>query len=316
MAINFEKFLIFIVKSCCKFQIYLLSAGMSGWLGLNDKTNKIISIKLCLENLIKITGLYDFNKKIIVRGQDVFIESEGVPLSVEGTNRYFKSEVNEGSYLLQFLKRKGLGVIDTMVDVGAAFGEISLYFAKNFQEAKILAIEPSTSNFGIMKKNLQEQSFNVNNIILENLAISDKTGKVDLSTELKSENTIILNEENPAFAQGLKTESVKADTLENILKKHRINEIDFLKIDIEGAEPLLLPSVKKYSDRIKAIFIEFGSKRNYMEYLPFIDALYAYGFKAYVDEHMQFDSASEARKYYLNYKIEKNNKSINFWFIS
>ena len=40
-----------------------------------------------------------------------------------------------------------------IVDAGANIGAASIYFAKKWPDAKILALEPEESNFGILRKN-------------------------------------------------------------------------------------------------------------------------------------------------------------------
>lgn len=280
------------------------------------KTMKVKLIKLFLQNLVYVADYFDFNKSIIIdESRNIFVKSEGVALNIEGTNRYFKNSSNEGKELLDFLKNRGIKQVDYMVDVGANFGEISLYFSKHFPKAKILAIEPSTANFQILQKNIKVQTFDTDNVMLEKVAISEKPGTINLTTGLFSENTIVLKKQNPTHVKNMKVESVKADTLENILEKHEINEIDFIKIDIEVAEPLMLPSIQKYSNRIKSIFIEFGRKINYEEYIPFINILCSSGFQAWIDENIKFESAEKAREYYINFKRKNNNKTTNFWFI-
>src|SRR6266404_4664431 len=43
-----------------------------------------------------------------------------------------------------------------IVDAGANVGFASVFFARKYPNARILAIEPETSNFALLKKNVQE----------------------------------------------------------------------------------------------------------------------------------------------------------------
>ena len=78
--------------------------------------------------------------------------------------------------------------------------------------------------------------------------------------ELSSLNTISKNHTlflKEAFNKSnLKKRRIKTDTLNNILKKNRINKIDFMNIDIEGNELEVLKTINFNKLDIKVICIE------------------------------------------------------------
>ena len=51
-----------------------------------------------------------------------------------------------------------------------------------------------------------------------------------------------------------------------ICEEFKINEIDFLKIDIEGAEPLLDNSLNILLPNIKSMLVEFSDKNSFELY--------------------------------------------------
>jgi len=203
-----------------------------------------------------------------------------------------------------------------MVDLGANFGEISLCFAKNFPNAKIIAVEPSTLNHIVMKKNIRNQEFDTKNIIIEKVAITDKIGTVKLSTRFRSENSIILDDRNHLYTDHIDTEEVVSNTLSNIIEKHNLKVIDFLKIDIEGAEPLLINCLKKHGKNIKSILIEMGRKNTYEEYEPLFDVFFESGFTAYIRsaENEKYVTIEEAKQYLFNLK-NKAYAGADYWFV-
>ena len=93
-------------------------------------------------------------------------------------------------------------------------------------------------------------------------AISGKKGFKELffDNELSSLNTINKNHTlflKKAFNQiNLKRVKIKTNTLSNILKKYKINEIDFMNIDIEGNEFDVLKTINFNKINIKVICIE------------------------------------------------------------
>ena len=93
-------------------------------------------------------------------------------------------------------------------------------------------------------------------------AISGKKGSKYLffDHELSSLNTISKNHTlflKEAFNKSnLKKKRIKTDTLNNILKKNRINKVDFMNIDIEGNELEVLKTMNFNKLDIKVICIE------------------------------------------------------------
>jgi hypothetical protein len=65
---------------------------------------------------------------------------------------------------------------ETIIDAGANIGLASIYFANKFPEAKIIAIEPETENFELLKKNVVKYP----NIIPLCAALWDTIGQIDL----------------------------------------------------------------------------------------------------------------------------------------
>ncbi len=143
----------------------------------------------------------------------------------------------------------------SVVHIGAHIGKITLYCAQRKPKARILAIEGSSQYFSVLQKNIQRSG--CNNIILVNKLVSDRVETIELSIG-RLYNTIILDERNLGLEYKAQTERVQADTLSNLLSQYNFDYVDFMKIDIEGAEPLLYESLKKHASDIKSLFIEFN----------------------------------------------------------
>lgn len=119
-----------------------------------------------------------------------------------------------------------------------------------------------------MQDNLNVQLFPTNNILVVPKAISDKHGLVKLTEGLGSENSTV-------FGKSSRLVDVEAITLTMLFKKYSLDFVDFMKVDIEGAEPLLAPDLNKLSNKIKLILIEFSYKNNLKPYKELIDVCFS-----------------------------------------
>ncbi|MBA1338069.1 MAG: Methyltransferase FkbM domain-containing protein [Pelagibacterales bacterium] len=94
-----------------------------------------------------------------------------------------------------------------------------------------------------------------------NLAISDKKSKIKLYFRKKINmlNTVSKKLAKIHFLNGFQEKTVKADTLNSVLKKSKFNNqsIDFLNLDIEGNELIALKSLdfKKYKPKLICVEI-------------------------------------------------------------
>lgn len=220
-----------------------------------------------------------FDQGLHVTKDEIHVEFEGIFLSAARSTRYYKvprgRDGNEGKALAEFLADHNI-VVNSMVDLGANFGEISLYFAKNFPEASILAIEASPENYSVLQENIATQFFRTENITAINKAVSDKPGEINITAGMGSENTILFNENFEKNYRGYERgmEKVAADTLVDILSDHNVQNIDFLKVDIEGAEPLLYESLDTLLAKIRAIYIEVSWRNDAEKYLRLLRMIY------------------------------------------
>ena len=121
------------------------------------------------------------------------------------------------------------------VDAGAYMGEISKKINKIYK-TKVLAFEPNKENFKILNKKKSK------NIQCFNLALSKKNTFLELTNSKDSSNVLGFKSKE----KDMKTK-VKAVKLDKFLNYN----IQFLKIDVEGAEIQLLEGAKKVLKKFK-----------------------------------------------------------------
>ena len=112
-----------------------------------------------------------------------------------------------------------------IIDLGANVGYASVLFANRFPDAKIFAVEPDENNFLTAKKNVAPYK----NITLVKAAVWDKNELIQLVDNGEGEAAYMVKAGNGEH-------TVKAYTIKEIKELMNTNEIDLLKIDIEGSE--------------------------------------------------------------------------------
>jgi FkbM family methyltransferase len=163
---------------------------------------------------------------------------------------------------------------NTVVDIGGNVGYHALLAAQCVgPEGRVFTFEPASKNFRDLMKNIALN--HMKNIYPQEVAISDRAGEVKIHYAGDNEqgsSSIVRG-----FGEG---RSVKAIDFSRISEYTPIEEIDLIKIDVEGAEPLVIKGMLPIMDRLHpqcAIFIEVGSEHAGLDLLrPF----FANGFEA------------------------------------
>jgi FkbM family methyltransferase len=123
----------------------------------------------------------------------------------------------------------------SFVDGGGYVGDTATEVIKNYPDfQKIYLIEPIAENIRIAKRELGEHQ----NIEFLTCGISNKKERLSFNEE-KSFSTL--------YGNG--SQSVDVDTIDNIVKEH----VDFIKLDIEGAEQDAIDGAKKTIKKYKPI---------------------------------------------------------------
>lgn len=177
------------------------------------------------------------------------------------------------------LVKKEIKEGDVVLDIGANIGYYTLIFARLVGEkGKVYAFEPDPDNFALLKKNVEINGYR--NVVLVQRAVSNKTGKIKLYlAELSGGHRIYDSHDN---RKSIEIESIRLDDYFNNYN----GRIDFIKMDIEGAEgyaiqgmPLLLQKNKKV--KIVTEFYPAAIKESGLEPEGFPQMFIKRGFKVY-----------------------------------
>jgi len=134
-----------------------------------------------------------------------------------------------------------------VLDVGANIGAFSL--AASRRAAVVYALEPVRNNFEMLRRNIELNK--ASNIVAERLAMAGENGECEMSVAgvFSSMHFQAANAE---------VEKVRTVTLESFLDERGISQLDYLKMDCEGAEwDIVLQAPPDVLARIKHIEMEF-----------------------------------------------------------
>ncbi len=160
-----------------------------------------------------------------------------------------------------------------IIDCGSNIGLSIIFFKQIYPNAKIIGFEPDKKAFIALKKNIK--NFNLTNIKLYEKAVWDKEETNNFLADGSWGGRIIDIDDKQT------THPVESTRL----KKYLNGKIDFLKIDIEGAEKKILPDIKKNLNQVDNLFIECHSQIGQPQFLHNILKIIAHaGLRYHVKE--------------------------------
>ncbi|QJD79698.1 FkbM family methyltransferase [Spirosoma rhododendri] len=135
-----------------------------------------------------------------------------------------------------------------IVDCGSNIGLSIIYFKQRFPNAKIIGFEPDAAIYKLLENNLK--SFNLMDVQIHNAAVWTEDTELDFYAEGSLAGSTEINYANASDNKY----KVAAIDLKKILSS---NQVEFLKMDIEGAENTVLPDLANLIDSIPYVFLEY-----------------------------------------------------------
>ena len=131
-------------------------------------------------------------------------------------------------------------------DIGAFKGDTAYFFSKKCSnKARIYAFEPDENNYKVLLK--IKEKYKLNNVITKNILLSNAEKEIDFVSMIENTPTIKKN----------------AITIDKFVEENNIEKIDYIKMDVEGAEKNILEgaikTIKKFKPSL-AIAIYHGGK--------------------------------------------------------
>ncbi|TVP51678.1 MAG: FkbM family methyltransferase [Mongoliibacter sp.] len=138
----------------------------------------------------------------------------------------------------------------TFIDIGANQGEYSLWAARKVgKTGKVIAFEPMDQLFDSLTENINLNPSLSHIFIPLKKGLSDSPGKLQLFGKPGDNEGV--NTMFPTAAHSLLIQEIDLGTLDQELEKMSINKVDFIKLDVEGAELQVLKGSKETIQRYK-----------------------------------------------------------------
>ena len=157
-------------------------------------------------------------------------------------------------------------------DIGSCEGEDSVRYARCFPRGRVFAFEPLPANQELVRQNFRR--FNITNAELFPFALSDRAGTAEFHVSSgrprdefagpdwnygnKSSSLLRPVSDQPmlGWIEFKQTISVPTDTLDNFCHARAIDRIDFIHMDVQGGERLVLAGAASMLPHVGALWLE------------------------------------------------------------
>lgn len=203
--------------------------------------------------LLKVPGLARVNRKLVSKlraGRLLTVRVRGFELLVRGDDVVGREMLVHGDWepFEVDLFASSLNTGMTVVDAGAYVGYYSLVASRVVgATGRVLAFEPEPENFSLLRRNLAKNG--AGNVEAHQLALSNarataslflgaasnrgKTSLSQLSARTVHQGNLTNDTDGPSMM-------VNTERLDGLLQERGLERVDVMKIDVEGAEALVL----------------------------------------------------------------------------
>jgi FkbM family methyltransferase len=143
-----------------------------------------------------------------------------------------------------------------IIDAGGYIGTAAIILAKAFPDATIVSLEPSRENFAVLAINVAAYP----NVIPLNMALGPTEGSTWLVARGTGEVGFSTVHAPADCASPSRLHEVAVTTVPDLMRRFRTPGIDFLKLDVEGAEHELLKGQPNWIEKTRIILAELHDR--------------------------------------------------------
>lgn len=167
----------------------------------------------------------------------------------------------------------------TIFEIGACEGEDTIRYLRRMPRATVRTFEPLPENQAIIRENFSR--YGVTRATLVPVALADKIGEAEFHVSSgrpreefagkdwnygnKSSSLLAPASDQPmhGWIEFNETIKVPTDTLDHYCQTAGVDHIDFIHMDVQGAEYLVLQGAKAMLRNVTAIWLEVSTKELY-----------------------------------------------------
>lgn len=157
-----------------------------------------------------------------------------------------------------------------IIDLGAHIGKYAIRSGKLVgKEGKVIVVEAEPNSYEILCKNIELNNLQ-DRIIPLNVAISSKNGKIPFFVSEGRSNV------SSMYTKWSKKIEIDAITIDELIKIHKLERVDWIQMDMEGAEydAILGASNSIKSGIIKNFIVETHTNQNFDLIPPLLNQQY------------------------------------------
>ena len=160
--------------------------------------------------------------------------------------------------------------VRSIVDLGANIGLSIFYFASRFPEAKIIGLEPDAANYKLLEANTKS----IRHVSLVNGGVWSRRVSLKIENPNARPDSYRLCECAPNTPG-----CISAFSIPDLLEAHRLQEIDILKVDIEGSEvQLFSEGCEAWLPKVHTLIIELHGEETRKQLVPRIERFFKHHF--------------------------------------
>lgn len=173
----------------------------------------------------------------------------------------------------------------TVLDIGANTGYMTILLADMVgTRGQVHAFEPMRALYELLRRNVRSNA--LNQVHLHDFALSDRRGEATLHIDPGNDGGNTIGNVTGEGWNGHFAMNVATETLDDFLEQAGIGKVDFIKIDVEGAESLVFAGARKLLSRPDAplIVCEVGDAAQRLVGITELDLrriLYGHGYASH-----------------------------------
>ncbi len=142
-----------------------------------------------------------------------------------------------------------------IVDCGSNIGMSILFFKRLYPDSEILCFEPDKETGTVLQENIKKNA--LKKVAVHNIALHKKEGHIPFYLDAETAGKLAMSVTKQGEEHGIKIKETKVDAKK--LSTFLTKSVDFLKLDVEGAETFVLEDLEesKKLSLIKEMFIEY-----------------------------------------------------------